>query len=369
MTVDLQTETRSALVSQERGPAGSPELAGPARRRMMVAGPLVGLVTVLAALLATDAAGVPLRDPDHVAGRRLLLVVLLVVALTGLDIAIRAGRRSGGRWPSRAALRGVRRERWTLGRAVAVGSALVGFYATYLAYRNLKSVVPLLRPGELFDRQLATFDRGLFGGNDPAEVLHALWGTGVSTHVLSAVYMLFFFFIPASLAVALVFSPDLRAGLFYVTAQSINWVLGAASYFLLPSLGPVYVEPSAFADLPASEVSRLQDVLLEQRLEFLGDTATGTAQSIGAFASLHVSIFFTAALAAHLLGLGPRVKIGAWILFALTAAATIHFGWHYVADDLGGMAIGVLSLAAARVLTGFDLRAARRRSTPTPTPP
>jgi hypothetical protein len=43
---------------------------------------------------------------------------------------------------------------------VAVASALVSFYVTYLAYRNLKSILPLLRPGELFDRQLADADRG-----------------------------------------------------------------------------------------------------------------------------------------------------------------------------------------------------------------
>jgi hypothetical protein len=151
----------------------------------------------------------------------------------------------------------------------------------------------------------------------------------------------------------------LQAGLFYATAQSLNWVLGAASYFLLPSLGPVYVEPSTFANLPATGVTRLQDILLDQRLEFLRDPATGTAQSIGAFSSLHVSIFFTAALAGHLLGLRLRLKILTWVLLCLTSAATIYFGWHYVLDDVGGLIIGLLALALARALTGFELRTAR----------
>ena len=92
-----------------------------------------------------------------------------------------------------------------------------------------------------------------------------------------------------------------------MTAMSLNWVLGAASYFLLPALGPIYVDPAAFAGFPDSAATQLQATLLEQRQAFLRDPA-GTAQSIGAFASLHTSIFFTAALAAHLLGLGrlPR---------------------------------------------------------------
>ena len=339
----------------------------PYPRRMLLAGPAVALVSMLTALLATNAAGVPLRDPDHVAGRRLALVVGLVLVLVGLDVVVRAGRRAGRLWPSRAAMASVRRERWTRARGVAVGGALVSFYVTYLAYRNLKSVLPLLRPGELFDRQLGELDRGLFGGSDPAVLLHSLLSTGVSTQVLSIAYMLLFIFIPGTLAFALVFSRDLQAGLFYTTAQSLNWVLGAASYYLLPSLGPIYVDPATFAGLPTSAVTRLQDLLLDQRLDFLHDPAAGTAQSIAAFSSVHVSVFFTAAVAAHLLGLGRRVKIAAWTLLGLTTAATIYFGWHYVLDDVGGLIIGAMALAIARALTGIDLRAARQ-STPNPAP-
>ncbi|MBW3652853.1 MAG: phosphatase PAP2 family protein [Actinobacteria bacterium] len=330
---------------------------------MLVAGPAVAVVSVVAALLTTDAAGLPLRDPDHVAGRRLLLVLGLVGVLVMLDVLVRAGRRSGRLWPSRASVLRVRRERWTLGRGVAVGSALVSFYLTYLAYRNLKSVVPLLRPGELFDRQLADLDRGLFSGHDPAALLHALLGTGAASHVLSAGYMLFFAFIPVTLAVGLVFSHNLQAGLFYTTAQSLNWLLGAGSYFLLPSLGPVYAEPAAFANLPVSAVTQLQDLLLDQRVEFLRDPAGATAQSIAAFSSLHVSIFFTGALAVHLLRLGRPVKIAAWVLLGVTILSTIYLGWHYVLDDVGGLILGAMAIALACLLTGFDPRASRRPST------
>jgi membrane-associated phospholipid phosphatase len=335
---------------------------------MLIAGPLVAIVSVIAAFVTTNAAGVPLRDPDHVAGRRLVLVVCFVVVLIGLDVLVRAARRSPGRWPSRRTIERVRRERWTLPRGVAVGSALVSFYVTYLAYRNLKSVVPLVRPGELFDRQLADFDRDMFAGHDPAALLHAVLGTGVPTHVLSGAYMIFFIFIPGTLAFALVFSRDLQAGLFYVTAQSINWVLGAATYFLLPSLGPIYAEPKVFADLPSSGVSQLQQLLLDQRLDFLRDPLSGTAQSIAAFSSLHVSIFFTAALACHLLGLARPLRIAAWFLLGLTTTATIYLGWHYVVDDIGGLVVGALAIVLARALTGLNLRTARRATAPTATP-
>ena len=244
---------------------------------------------------------------------------------------------------------------------MAVASALVSFYVTYLAYRNLKSILPLLRPGELFDRQLADVDRGLFGGHDPATLLHTLLGTGIAAEVLSVVYYAFFFFVPISLALALVFSPTAQGGIFYALALSIDWGLGAASYYLLPALGPVYAASAGFADLPATETSHLQAVLIRQRLGFLTDpAAAGAHQGIAAFGSLHTAIIFTAAVAAHMLGLGRRLRIGLWVLCGLTVVATVYLGWHYVVDDLAGAVIGTMALALARGLTGFQPRTARR---------
>ena len=218
-----------------------------------------------------------------------------------------------------------------------------------------------LRPGDSFDRQLADLERGFFGGHDPAALMHSLLGTGVVAEVLSVVYVLFIFFLPVSLALALVFSPDLPGGIFYATALSINWGLGAASYFMLPSVGPVFAAPASFAELPATEAARLQGMMLDQRADFLRDPAAAdAAQNIAAFASLHISMIFTAALAAHMLGLGRRLRIGLWVVFALSAISTIYLGWHYVVDDLAGLLIALTALALACGLTGFRPRTERR---------
>jgi membrane-associated phospholipid phosphatase len=369
MTVDSDTHARippkpSPFKRGEVAPRNKRPSTKPTYGRLLIAGPVVALVSLLAAVLTTDAAGLPLRDPDHVAGRRLAMVLGLVALLIALDVLVRARLRSRTGRPSRAAIASVWRERWILPRGVAVGSALISFYVTYLAYRNLKSVVPLIRPGDLFDRQLADLDRSLFGGRDPAALLHELLGTGVGAHFMSGAYMIFFAFIPATLAIAVVFARNVLPGLFYVTAQSINWLLGAGSYFLLPSLGPVYYDPSVFADLPSTAVGQLQELLLVQRIDFLRDPAGGAAQSIGAFSSLHVSFFFTAALVAHLFGLSRPVRIGAWVLLGLTAAATVYLGWHYVLDDLAGVVLGAIAILLARALTGLDLRTARRLAAP-----
>ena len=326
----------------------------------VVAGPAVAAVTVVGALVATHRAGVPFRDPDHVVGKRLTLVALLVLALVGLDILVRGGR-------SWARIRAVARERWHRERRWAVASAIVSFYVTYLAYRNLKSVVPLVRPGELFDQQLSAWDRSLLGGNDAAELIHQLIGTGAATHVLSAVYGFFILFLPLSLALALVFSRHLFGGVFYATALSINWPLGALTYLLLPAVGPAYAAPAEFTTLPETHVLHVQHLMLQQRLDFIHHPlAHDAAQNIAAFASLHISMMLTAVLAAHIVGLSRAWRIGLWVLLGLTALATLHLGWHYVMDDLAAVPMAITAIVGARALTGFARRAPGRLGVPVP---
>ena len=325
----------------------------------MAAGPIIAAVTTIAALIATGAAGVTFRDPDNVAALYVLEVGAGVALLIGLDIFLRARRQTGTRWPPRAAMAAVRRERWTPARAGIVAIAIVAFYASYLAYRNLKSVVPLIRPDELYDAQLADVDRVMFLGNDPAALLHGLFGTGASAHVISALYIAFIVFLPLSLGVALVFAERLKASLFYAAALGANWIIGAATYFMLPALGPIYFYPQWFSDLPYTETTYLQDLLMSDRVAFLADPATGTPQAIAAFVSLHISISLTALLAAYLFDVGRRLKQGLWIWLGITTIATVYLGWHYFIDDIAGLLVAVAALAVARILTGYDPRKER----------
>lgn len=346
------SEAASAFASD----LSAPDEAALAPRAAVWAGPAVAVLTLIAAIVVCDAAGVPLRDPDGVASGRLGVALLLITGLVGLDIAVRASRISPGVLPTREALSEVRRERWNRHRAVPVALAVLSFFLTYFAYRNLKSVVPVLRPDVLYDAQLDRIDRAIFGGEAPASALHAILGTGVSAHALSGVYVLLFAFIPISLSIALVFSPNLETGLFYSTALALNWGLAAASYFLLPSIGPFHDLPGTFAELPVTAVTQLQDLLVTQRDAFVQNPGVpGSAQSIGAFASLHVSIYATAAFACHLLRLSRRIKVVVWALTALTVIATIYFGWHYLMDDVAGLLIAAVSLEAARRISHVRL--------------
>jgi hypothetical protein len=312
----------------------------------------VALVTGAVAVACAIYLGLPLRDPDGFLGPTYVRLPLIVGLMLAADVLPRAiWRARSPRGLARQAVV-VARERWPWHRLRPALIGLAAFYATYVSYRNLKHFLPLLRP-DLVDEELLDLDRSMTGGVAPAEVLHDLLGTGVAAHVLSWAYLAFLMFVPASLALALVSRGRAGQASWYVTALCLNWSLGTASYYVLPSRGPIYAEPELFWTLPETGTSQLQDSLLISRWLVLTDPqGTERIQSIAAFASLHVSIIFTAALIGHLTLRSVAVRTALWAFFVLTVAATIYFGWHYIVDDIAGLAIG----AAAVLLAGWGTR-------------
>lgn len=332
------------------------------------------IATFSVALMAVVAVAMnlPIHDPDarYVGSSAALIGVVALIFLT-IDVARRAWllHRIEATGPAGAVI--VLRERWLNRRGVIVVVTLLSFCATYVAYRNLKSYVPAVTSGN-FDSSLLGMERWLFFGNDPAELLHSLLGTGVAANLLSAVYVAFFMFIPLSIGYALIWSDRLRTGVLYVSALSLSWLLGALSYYVIPAMGPAYTEPNAFADLPETAVSRLQDSLLLLRAEVLVDPATApTVQSIAAFASLHTAILMVAVVVAELMPLPKPARIGLWIALILTLLSTVYFGWHYLVDDVAGAAIGLLAVWIGARLIGHDLnwRRGSTKSSPPQTSP
>ena len=343
---------------------------GPPRPAYLAA-PLIAVAMLALTLWAGEKYGLGLRDPDGIIPARLGPLLGIVVVFWVLDVFPRAFRAARG--SSRSILQcvsDVARERWSLRRVALVLGMIVTFYVTYLCYRNVKSYLPLARP-ELFDSQLLELERRAFG-QDPAIFLHDLLGTRIAAHVLSAVYLLFLTFVPISVGFSLVWSTNLAGGLWWVSVLSINWVLGTLSYFLIPSMGPVFAAPELFTVLPETATSGLQQTLLEHREAFLrSPVGSGQLQSIAAFASLHVAIVFSGALVAQLLQIARSARIALWVFFGLTVLATVYFGWHYVVDDIAGLAIGLLAVFAGARLTGWRIewKGARRLPVPGVSPP
>ncbi len=306
---------------------------------------LLAAAAAVVSVVVAASFDLPLRDPDGIAGPAYVRLPLIVVLFLAADIVPRLVRRRG------APVRRILRERLSPERLGLVTAGMVSFYVSYVAYRNLKGALPFARP-KLHDEELLRLDEWMAFGNDPALLLHDLLGTGTSAYFLSSVYLLYLLFVPLSLGAALVWGRNVRIGSWYVTALCLNWLLGAVSYYLVPSLGPVFVTPERYAVLPETGVSLLQESLARARLEVLADpTGADAIAGVAGFASLHCSVVFTAVLMAHLARLPIIVRAALWIFLLLTITATAYFGWHYLIDDVAGLLLGAVSVIIAERVT------------------
>jgi hypothetical protein len=302
----------------------------------------------------------PLRDPDGVALPTYvrLPIILLLAFLT--DVVPRAAWRARalGRFPRTLAV--VIRQRWPWEHTRFALVGLGAWYLTYVAFRNLKSFVPFVNR-TLWDSSIERIDRVLWLGHDPAAVLHSLFGTGLAASFFSFVYVAWIVFVPVSLVVALVWSRERAKGAWYVTAVAVDWVLGVATYFLVPTLGPVYADPGDFAALPHTYVSTLQESMIADRYTVLFDPfGTHAVQTIAAFASLHVGIMVTVCLMVELLRMHRLVRISMWVFLVLTVLATVYLGWHYFLDTVGGALLGAAGVWIAALGTGNHVRGVPR---------
>jgi hypothetical protein len=318
-------------------------------------------MAALAALVAWSY-HLPLRDPDGANLPTWFRLPVIVASAIALDIAARwvlLVRRGGT--AGRAALRTVLLERWNRDQIMFTISGLVTWYVAYVAFRNLKSYVPFVTD-RVADGELAHLDRFLWLGNNPAVALHEVLGTSWANWVMASVYLIWIGLVPATLAIALVWTRRSTVGAWYVTAISIDWALGALLYYSVPSLGPIYSSPEWFSSLPRTPNTSVNELLLSDRVEVLaGPWDTNTVQTIAAFASLHVAVMVTICLVAEAMRLPVLVRVAAWTFLGLTSVATIYLGWHFFVDVLAGAAVGAAAFVLAARATGNPLR---RRAEP-----
>lgn len=322
---------------------------------------LVGVAATMGvlALTASLALDRPLVDPEGFLGPAWLRLPLLVLGAFLLDLLPRS------LWGSRfkpALMPDIARERirthWDRERITLVVLGLVSFYITYVCYRNLKSFLPFIMGEDKYDRELHLVDRALMFGHEPATILQTIFGTGISAHVLSTIYLWFLPLVPLALAAWLVWSRNITFGYWFATSQCLAWSLGTASYYALPTLGPGFQYSYLYADLPNTGSRALMEALSYGRDGVLRRGLEGSVQSVAGFASLHVAITLLVALMVQYTLQNRILHIVFWANFAITVVATLYFGWHYIADDLAGVVIALFSFWLGGLASGqkFDRR-------------
>ncbi|MEZ0577765.1 phosphatase PAP2 family protein [Nocardioides sp. MH1] len=310
----------------------------------------------------------PLADPEgSFLGPSYVRLPLLLIFALGIDLIPRTMWMSRGRpgsiWPE---ARERLRTHWGKERLVLVVLGVASFYVTYVSYRNLKSNLPFVRDADpdpmkteavSFDHELHIMDKVLFFGHDPSSVLQGLLGHSFTAHLLSPIYLFFLPMVPIGITAWIVWSRNISYGYWFVTSQCMAWSLGTLSYYLLPTVGPGLQYSSLYHDLPHTPTTSLQQSIQIARQRLLSDPdASDLVNSVAGFASLHCAITLLVALMVQYTIRQKVVKVVVWINFALTVVATLYFGWHYIADDIAGMAIAIVSFYVGGLASGqkFD---------------
>jgi membrane-associated phospholipid phosphatase len=299
-----------------------------------------GVVTAI----KSDAIGIPLRDPSGTMFRgRVASMAVLLVVFAAADVAARAARRG---FSSRQ-FKATARERLTAVRLSLIAGALLAYQIIYVCYRNLKSWDAFNTPR---DDDLLSFEKKVFFGHSPAVLLHDLLGQGAAAHVLAAIYDSFSSIVMIAIVASVVFVRQVRDGYVFVTAGAILWILGVAAYYLIPTIGPFWSAPDEFAGLDRTGVTSAQEHYLVERAHLLQHPEAGDAfSSLSAFASLHTAFTFLILLGAYVYRLRVLSAVLA-VYFAGVVVATIYFGWHFVVDDVAGVAMAALALLLGRLV-------------------
>ena len=326
----------------------------------------MGLLAIITAALVDKR----LADPDGFLGPSWLRLPLLLSGAFLADLLPRALWYSRGRPGS---MQDIVRERirthWTRERLTLTVLGLVCFYVTYVSYRNLKSFLPFVRERK-YDLELDLVDRALMLGHQPGNVLHELLGTSnVVAHFLSAVYLWFLPLVPVALTAWLIWSRNISYGYWFVTSQVLAWSLGTLSYYLLPTLGPGFYTTWVYEDVEAvgTPTSVLMEALFYARTRVKWESIEGAMQSTAGFASLHVAITMLVALMVQYTLQSRVLHWAFWANFGVTLVATIYFGWHYIADDVAGILIALLSFYIGGLASGQKFERHGLSSHPTTT--
>lgn len=256
------------------------------------------------------------------------------------------------------------RERpWLAILTVRIPLAIALTFATSFLYFTFKVNIPVFTDFTA-DPFLIALDRAIFFGRDAWQVTHAILPWPTATRVLDALYLIWYLVLFASIAAigAAPLRNPLR--LTFLLALGLEWAIGGIVIaILLPAAGPVYLDQitgdPTFAPLMErldrhSESGRLFSLEIQDWLWQGYATPAVEPAGISAFPSLHVAVPLTCAL----LALGIDFVVG-WLLMAFTLSVlvgSVHLGWHYAVDGIGGLMLGFASWWSSARLVHWWLR-------------
>jgi membrane-associated phospholipid phosphatase len=205
-------------------------------------------------------------------------------------------------------------------------------------YTHLKQEIPLLHE-RLFDTQLHVIDRWLHLGLDPA----ALW-RWLPWHWFSRsidVLYIVWYVIEAPIILLFLFHPEPHKRWHFFTAFLLTWMVGGGLAILIPSLGPIYIQPKFYDGLAVPYAAQLQNMLWVHYQQLLADPSAYKVyiyEGIAAFPSLHVAIIVLFTLATRP---WPLLFWPLLVYCGIVQFGSVYLGWHYAVDGYFGALMAV----------------------------
>jgi hypothetical protein len=201
-------------------------------------------------------------------------------------------------------------------------------------YTNLKVRIPFIN-STVGDPSFIALDRAMFG-NLPAVIERWFQHSPAVQAYFTKVYMHDYMWM-----VVLAFIFYVRRDRFSLrwlfASVTLVYILGVLITMLYPSYGPCFLEPGRFGT--QANLAGFYDLSVKT-VHAEGAFRAAAFMGIAAFPSLHVAHMVILVMIAW--RTFPLYSL--WMVWMTTATtiATIGFGWHYIADALGGLVLAVL---------------------------
>ncbi len=224
--------------------------------------------------------------------------------------------------------------------------AALAVQITLLWFCCLKYVIPYVRP-VVFDAELSALDTAMHWGVNPSELAVALTSSMPALlHATDAFYVGYFPILLIFFAYVMI--QERRAHLRdpFVLGYCLFWLLGGLSYYLFPSMGPIYHQPAVFEGVMQHTpiAAKLNHELLIDYRAFAAAPWSHEPMlyyGIAAMPSLHVGACAMFACFARHFGRVPfAIMI---VLTMLMFLGSVITGWHYAIDGYAGALLGWLA--------------------------
>lgn len=258
-------------------------------------------------------------------------------------------------------------------RASGILYRLTILCSVQLSYYQMGRLLPILYPTTL-DQEILDFDLWLFGF-EPALSMDA-WVTPLMTEWFSFAYYGYFAFLALFVLPIFFVTRHMRAAGEFSLGLSFVFVVGHLLYFVVPGYGPGVAMPEAFAsDLGSGFWTDLMNATVREfgaHMDIFPSIHTAVPVFLCIFAYRHRRSFLyvraLAAMARRLPGVRTFVRSlpHAWTLAVFFSTniilATMYLRWHYLADVVAGVFLGVLGYYFVAVRLGEREYAYRKRA-------